>query len=163
MALSKIIQDSIADDAVTAAKIGSLPAGSVLQVVYGTTTTQANGGSSNGSYFDAGLSASITPSSASNKIIVLVSLRLFTQPNCVGIARILRDNTTAIHGIARYGLTDETSTGDGNYYVVTELDSPNTTNQVAYKAQVGRQGGSNDWYVQLDADRSSMILMEIAG
>jgi hypothetical protein len=62
---------------IQAAQIGSvsntaLPAGSVLQVVnakYDTSVTST----SIGTNFDSGLTASITPSSASNKILVLVS------------------------------------------------------------------------------------------
>jgi hypothetical protein len=48
-----------------------LPAGSVLQVI--TATTTSLGTSTSTSYADTGLTATITPSSASNKIMVFVS------------------------------------------------------------------------------------------
>ena len=46
--------------------------GSVLQVVSNTTSTQVS--TTSGSYVTTDLTASITPSSASNKILVLVNL-----------------------------------------------------------------------------------------
>jgi len=45
-------------------------AGNVLQVVYGTTATSVTHSTS--TYIDTGLSASITPSSTSSKILVIV-------------------------------------------------------------------------------------------
>lgn len=136
-------------------------AGAVVQTVQAFTTTVTSGGSATGSYFDVGLSANITPKYASSKILVNVSMRLFTQPNCTCIVRTLRD-TIGIHGITRYGLTDETGTGDGNYYVAHVLDDPATTSQITYKTQVGRGAGSNNWYAHINADKSTITLMEIA-
>ena len=49
-----------------------LPAGSVLQVVQATTSTEVSTTST--SYVSAGLSASITPTSSSNKILILVEI-----------------------------------------------------------------------------------------
>ena len=50
---------------------GTLPTGSVLQVVNGTYSTIVS--SSNNTYVDTGLTATITPTSATSKILVSVS------------------------------------------------------------------------------------------
>ena len=49
----------------------ALPAGTVLQVVNGSTNTEAT--SSSSTWADSGLTASITPTSSSSKILVLVN------------------------------------------------------------------------------------------
>ena len=136
--------------------------GHVIQTVYHETTAQIVGGSNTGTYFDVGMAANITPKFANSKILVNVTMRLFTQQGCNAIVRTRRD-TTNIHAIARYGLSDnEGSVGDGEYYVCHVLDSPATTNQISYNVQVGRQSGSNNWYVSLDNDKSTIVLQEIA-
>jgi len=92
MALSKIIQDSIADDAVTAAKIGSLPAGSVLQVVQGIASVQDS--TTSESFVATSLSASITPSSTSNKILITYTGRhAHNTSDIVIYTSIFRDGT----------------------------------------------------------------------
>jgi len=136
--------------------------GHVIQTVYHETTSQVVGGSNTGTYFDCGMALNITPKFATSKILVNVTMRLFTQQGCNAIVRTRRD-TTNIHAIARYGLSDnEASVGDGEYYVCHVLDSPATTNQISYNVQVGRQSGSNNWYVSIDADKSTIVLQEIA-
>ena len=137
-------------------------AGSVLQVVYATTSTTVISGTSNGTYFDIGLSANITPQFTTSKILVVVSLRLFAQPNTLCIVRTLRD-AVFIHGSNRYGLTDTQTVGSGGYYVCSVLDAPNTNSVLTYKTEVGRASGVNNWYAQLDGDPSTITLMEIAG
>jgi hypothetical protein len=72
-------------EAVAASKLtgqvpdANAPSGSVLQVVQGNTSTEVN--TSGTSYVDTGLSASITPSSASSKILVLVSQNFGVKRN----------------------------------------------------------------------------------
>ena len=51
---------------------GNIPAGSVLQVV-SNTSQSAQATTSSATYVTTGFSASITPSSASNKVLVLLS------------------------------------------------------------------------------------------
>ena len=57
--------------AVSGANLTGISAGKVLQVVTGTSSTQTNVTSS--TYADTGISASITPSSTSNKVLVMFS------------------------------------------------------------------------------------------
>ena len=137
-------------------------AGHVIQTQYAETTTVVVGGSQTGTLFDVGLSCNITPKFATSKILVIVSLRLYTQKNCNALARTLRD-TTSIHSVARFGLSDaEGSQGDGGYYSVNVLDAPATTSQITYKCQVGRSFGSDNWNAHIDGDKSTITLQEIA-
>ena len=72
----------------------NLQSGSVLQVVQGTDNSPANITST--SYVDTGLSASITPSSTSSKILVIVSHSAFVYaPGAIPFAylQLLRDST----------------------------------------------------------------------
>jgi len=153
---------------------GDLPAGSVIQVVSASTTTTDDLQTT--SYVDTSLSCSITPTSATSKILVLVDqmgAERFDSDGSHNIgARLLR-GATAIGGerwVERRvgaGSGGVTLTYFGVY--IKELDSPNTTSSVTYKTQArvnnisnsGRalfqvaSGGSNE--------TSTMILMEIAG
>jgi len=64
-----ITTDDIAASAITRTKMGY--AGAILQVVQATYSTEV--GSSSATYADTGLTASITPSSSSNKVLVMIS------------------------------------------------------------------------------------------
>ena len=86
----------IADDAVTAAKIGSLPTGSVIQVVQSQSSTVFAPNSGGGSWTDTGYSVTITPSSTSNKVLFTFSgTGILLNSNHSGI-RLMR-NTSAVH------------------------------------------------------------------
>tara|TARA_R100001510_G_C7624084_1_gene184313 strand:+ start:300 stop:794 length:495 start_codon:yes stop_codon:yes gene_type:complete len=146
-----------------------LPSGSVLQVVQGSTTSNLN--TSSTSYVDSGVSASITPSSTSNKILVLVSLHAGTTDSGgngaeTGI-QLLRGSTQIAEyqrGIFHY----DSSGGTGHVDAVIslcKLDSPSTTSSVTYKPQVKTSSGSfrvNDYSTSVNST-STITLMEIAG
>ena len=61
-----VTADALKSDAITGA---DLPAGSVLQVVSGYTSTEVN--TTSASYTDTGLSCAITPSSTSSKVLII--------------------------------------------------------------------------------------------
>ena len=63
--------DMLAANAVTAGKLASGVGGKILQVVQVTHTAEVS--TTGITYVDTGLSASITPSSSSNKILVMVT------------------------------------------------------------------------------------------
>ena len=134
----------------------------VVQVVQENTNTQTTTTST--SYSDTGLTASITPQLSTNKVLVVVNQRLFRAPNASCTVNLYRDNADVSPGVAisRYGLTDETSTGDGNFLMFTFLDSPSTTSSVTYKTVFKRTSGSGVIYAQLDSNISTITLTEIA-
>ena len=119
-------------------------AGNILQVVQGGTSTSVT--VSNEAYTDTNLSATITPTNSTSKILVIISqqAQYSRSSNNQGIGiRILRDSTVIHAPIenTQGGLTDYiaagTSTSQNHYFVYnrTLLDSPNTTNAVTYKTQ----------------------------
>ncbi len=134
----------------------------VVQVVQGNTSTQTTTTST--SYADTGLTASITPQLSTSKVLVVVNQRLFRQANSVCAVSLYRDNADVSPVVAttRYGLTDETSTGDGDFVMFTFLDSPSTTSSVTYKTVFKRTSGSGTMYAQLDSNISTITLTEIA-
>ena len=166
--------DTLASNAVTSAKLASgaitrssLPAGSVLQTVQVTTTTQVENAFSSQQTF---MTASITPTNSSNKILVNV--------NCGGCGsrntstfwqmRIKRDGSL-LRGVGSYigGYGDDS--GNEDYPNCSFLDSPGTTNAISYTLHGDRVSGSANCYFNHHNStgtnsqaQSSMTLMEIA-
>ena len=157
----------------------SMPTGSVLQVVSVGYGTQAL--STSTTYADTGLSASITPSSTNNKILVIVSQGLQAiGGGAVGYGyqinagiQLLRGATALITpssdsgGKYTAGIGTGVAPASGNIVIVTivgmnYLDSPATTSSTTYKTQFAKGAASmNAVYVN---DSSTYItLMEIAG
>jgi len=159
---------------------GNLPAanykaGSVIQTVQSvlTNTYSAN----TDGYADIGLSASITPTSSSNKILVYMMIQGGAWVGEAGV-RLLR-GTTAI-GIGVGGSHQATSNLWAGFsdsalrysvynYCVPYLDSPASTDQQTYKVQAD-PGGSQNLYINRswndnESNRvpSTLTLMEIAG
>ena len=117
------------------------------------------------SYTDIGLSASITPSSANNKILITVHLSTIAKfgGDTSLSARLLRDSTSVIvfEGLAGdSGGTGSNAVGGSG---TTFLDSPATTSSVTYKVQIINNTGNGTVRVhQSAASDSTMTLMEIA-
>jgi hypothetical protein len=150
---------------VTAGTLGPgvvFPAGHVLQVKQGTHSTATSTTST--SFVDTGLSASITPSSTSNKIAVIVFQPMFiSQANSTTawyFIQLLRDSTFLTK---QHNQFDGASTGQYTLPShISFLDSPGTTSSVTYKTQCMTYNGSNTIYLSWDTGVSSIILMEIA-
>ena len=168
MPLSKIDSDSLNTGAVTSTALASgvptrtqLPAGSVLQVVYGTYATFVT--ASTNTPVDTGLTATITPTSSSSKILVLVSQNGMekTTGNTYTLLRLLRGATVLqqIEGQLCYTATTATNSASSS---TSYLDSPATTSATTYKTQIA--SGSNVAQVSAQASNSvsTITLMEIA-
>jgi hypothetical protein len=146
-------------------------AGKVLQIVQATTTTTAT--TSSTSWADTNLSATITPSAATSKVLILTnqSIKLSASTNNAnGGFRLLRDSTY-IFGTVQASAPDNVlyqATGATVIEVDVQwnfvyLDSPNTTSAVTYKTQQAEAttASNNTVISQQDNFPSSMILMEI--
>ena len=142
--------------------------GKVLQVVNGLLQTQV--ASSSSTWADTGLTASITPSAATSKILVFVSCTVNKSAanalNRVGL-RLLRDATTIVNitGGANindhYGLfTNTAETGNGGYST-GYVDSPNTTSATTYKIQFANPNNTAQIEMNPGNGTSSLVLMEI--
>ena len=130
-----------------------------------------------------GLSIAITPTSSSNKILVLYDLSWGTSDGHVS-CRMMRDSTAIkvgdAAGSARPRVTGQMHRNNNDEYDVfntagTFLDSPNTTSSVTYKWQVGtpysssyniqvnRQGQEDNGDVSYNGrPASSITVMEVA-
>ena len=140
------------------------PRGGIIQVVEGTTSTNVQTTST--SYVASGLSATITPKSASNRVLVLV-----TQP----VATIsgtnqndgewrLRRGTTTISEI-NYSQWSPTGFGSLNLSAFVNnfqvLDSPATTSSTTYDVQM-KLGTGTRVESQYINRRSSITLLEVS-
>jgi hypothetical protein len=136
--------------------------GKIGQVVYGSTTTQV--GSTSSTYADTNLSASITPSLASSKVLVLISMNCFIIGGSASSLdiNIVRDSTTVIeYDRALYKASSATETQLFFQY----LDSPSTTSATTYKSQMRRGSGAETvltTYADVNGQSiSSITLMEV--
>ena len=154
---------------ITGLVAGALPstvigAGAVLQVVSATTTTFAS--STSETPTDTTLSASITPTSTSSKIAIFVSQsgteRSASATNNGINLYLLRNSTSLFQWTVALGYTNTTTAlivGSSINYV----DSPATTSSVTYKTQFASYNNSGTVRIQSNNDRSTIMLMEIAG
>ena len=157
--------------------------GKILQVVQASkanTTSTIN----QDSFTDLGLSASITPTSTSNKVLVLVSIgRVCCNTSSLRLCpfRILRDATAIGVGDAagsrlqsNFVISDSPDNNYGQGGAYQYLDSPSTTSATTYKIQWTGQAGET-WYLHRSTSNtdnsdtintrsaSHIILMEVAG
>lgn len=155
------------------------PSGSVIQVVQ-TVKTDTFSSSSNSFVDITGLSVSITPTSASNRILVLFHLVRGSDSATLTTFRLVRDSAPVGNGTPTgnragaitttySGVSDADATqipGTGMF-----LDSPNTTSTVTYKIQVLQQPNSTAWIGRSGRDSnlaefgrssSSITVMEIS-
>ena len=148
----------------------SLPSGSVLQTVSTApnfTDVNQVGDTTN---MEAGISVSITPTSASNKILIIgaLELHLYAVNRVDGftdLARTIGGTSTVLDYVTVYNLH-----GSGSYYPYhsdkvpfMHLDSPNTTSQVTYSLRL-RQGTSSGTVYSCHANglgASNIVAQEI--
>ena len=158
MALTRINNQALTN--ITSA---GLPSGTVLQVVQGSASTSV---SATSSYIDTGLTATITPSSTSSKILVMVQQQgckaTLISTGCLDMK--LQRNSSDIYNFAiayfyGYVSTEFRSDISGCY-----LDSPSTTSATTYKTVFKANNGGTST-VQNDGANtvSTITLMEIAG
>ena len=147
------------------------PQGKLLQVVSATTTTATTIASA--TLTDTGITASITPTSASSSILVLVTAEFKHFRNGAGFtgiaAELLRGSTT----IADWNKTDadefdfiQYAGSSANTYKsgttsVVYLDSPATTSSTTYKLQARGYDSSVSVTFQKNSAISTITLMEI--
>ena len=142
----------------------SMPTGSVLQVVNATYAVQV--GNATNAMVDTGLTATITPTSASSKILVLVN-----QTGCQKPALDTSINLKLFRGATEILLFGRFVSGNGvNQANLTSvstsyLDSPATTSATTYKTQFNNDSPFGTCYVQFGSatfPASTITLMEIA-
>ena len=132
----------------------------MLQVVNATTSTEIN--TSTNTFITTGLNASITPTSASNKILILVNQTGLRKEGSTYVRLKLQRATTDISNIdfdgGFNGSSDTQSFGGTG---ICYLDSPNTTSSTNYRTVFNNGANTNITYVQVSGSVSSITLMEI--
>jgi hypothetical protein len=136
--------------------------GKVLQVIMATTSTEV--ANSTSTLVDSGITATITPSSASSKVLVLVTMAVGKTAGNTGnhlIAALLRGATNVISYDAGHLYTGSAlilvAERSFNY-----LDTPATTSATTYKVQFSNSSNNAAIKAQFDsASTSTIILMEI--
>jgi hypothetical protein len=149
-------------------QLTNLPGGGkVLQVVQGTLTSAFSTSSS--SYVDTGLSATITPSSSSSKILVLVNGQIDRPATAYEALRLnlLRGSTSIWGGNDANSFYSVSNTGFNDFHMsLNVLDAPSTTSATTYKLQLkARTGSTVSFAPQAGANNQNgyILLMEIAG
>jgi len=147
----------------TGVPASGMPTGSVIQTVTANTNSQISSASS--TYSDTNLTATITPTSATSKILVVVDQNgLYKDSSAnAGIAlRLLRNGSLILTMNGR-------AAGDGpggqalsiGSASASYLDSPATTSAVTYKTQFNSESNAGTVYCQVYSSGSSITLMEI--
>lgn len=137
----------VQDGVVTAADLASsVSLGKVLQVVQDLTTTDTT--ISDTGFKDTTLTGTITPSSASSKILVMISQSILLDIDTSlghGQMKLFRDTTELeeYHYIGFIEVSSATTVKNGIYVPIHYLDSPATTNAITYKTQ-GRPNTFNN-------------------
>lgn len=150
--------------------IFNLPKGSVIQTVSTTFTTVVTVTASSDT--DIGLTATITPSSASNKILVIASVVMYgygaPSSNISSGWRIKTSADVVVIGGTLFTTSLYQSSTSFNIHSTTAkhiLHSPATTSPITYKLTGRINGGSGavfNYTEGSDAPSSVLTLMEIA-
>jgi len=144
-------------------------AGNVLQVV--TIEKTDTFSTTSNSYVDVtGLSVSITPTSATSKILVLfqingsqnvgagrASLKLLRGSTVINAGAAAGSRTPALGGFSSQDTSIPSAPVSGNY-----LDSPATTSSTTYKIQLAMTAGSGSAFINQtaqDSDNANQIRM----
>ena len=151
--------------AVTISGSGQVPVQVIQTVKTDTFSTTSS------SYVDVtGLSVSITPSSASNKILVLfqingsqevgagrASVKLLRGSTVIDAGDVASNRTPALGGFSSADQSIPSTPISGNF-----LDSPATTSSTTYKIQIAMTAGSGSAYINRtmqDSDNANQIRM----
>jgi len=156
--------------------------GKILQVVQ-TLKTDSYSEADNNFNDITGMTASITPSSSSSKVLVKINLNFGGQDNGYYVFKLLR-GTTHIGVSTAVSLSNQingtfigsTGNGDNSYYKMFNayyeiLDTPSTTSATTYKIQVFSHNSrhfrlnrpyNNDNYDYIQGGTSTITLMEVA-
>ena len=166
--------DALAANAVTGGKLASGVGGKILQIVSGTTTSGTSTTST--SFVDTGLTATITPASSSNKILVFAAGQIGHYRDYSGqgmgirMVRTVSSSDTEVYT----GNGDEIMSFDNGQMVATRdrgpwatmiSDSPSTTSACAYKVQVlvyTSASSGTAYFNSHDAGTAYIHLLEVA-
>jgi len=137
-----------------------LPTGSILQVV--TATISGEQSTTSSSFVDAGLSLSITPTSATSKIFVLYTGSAGTDDTGECYLTLVRNSTNLGNGTQGFMRLWFSTSNDYHFggFSMSYLDSPATTSATTYKVQF--RNGASFVYISGGNSTDSLTVFEIA-
>ncbi len=139
MAVSQILQASLASGVPSSVAKSALPAGSVLQVVQQLYT--AVDSTTSTAYVPSGLSASITPTASTSKILINVCTNGYIASANLQMNMTLYRNSTNLITQGQ-GVIYDSAGGMQAPYSLLYLDSPATTSSITYTPYFKNTGNS---------------------
>lgn len=138
-------------------------AGSVLQVQSYKMPTGQISSSGNNTWLNTGCNVSITPTSTSNKVLVILSASTLANGTASYAVRVQRNGTV----INLHEMYNNDSVWQGDSVSLVCLDSPASTSSVAYTVDMLAQTGSSAQmrfnYMNGHGSTSTITAIEIAG
>jgi hypothetical protein len=138
--------------------------GKVLQVINAIYTTGT--ATTTSTFADTGLTASITPTNATSKVLVFITIPVYKDTSdTTGQFKVLR-GATEIATLSNAGYTASSGANDVGAVAINYLDSPATTSATTYKVQFASSANAsririNDVRSGSVNNSSSITLMEI--
>ena len=158
---AKKIETTATGVTVTGAIGGATNLGKVLQVINAVDASET--ATSSTSFADTGLTAAITPSASSSKILVMIGLHFATVGSQGGVGSRLLRGSSVIRSAS--DKSDGHGAGETSHHeawiAFSYLDSPNTTNATTYKMQAKTNISGQAVYTSVDNNVSTITLMEI--
>ena len=137
--------------------------GGVIQVVSASTTSDFSTNST--SYVDiTGCTVNITPKFSTSKIYVTMQggrFGMYSNASYYSNVQLVRDSTVLTYGLP----SDRGSNSNGNACgqgALSFLDSPATTSQITYKAQVKSSSSSGTVYPTNSGTGLTIVAMEVS-
>ena len=141
-------------------------AGKIRQVVQASTSTAVTITST--TMTDSGLSGSITPTSSSNKVLVIVTQGVSiyrNDPFAIGDVKLFRDSTELTNQRLESTCSNHSTYGNrmSTMFSFCYLDSPATTSSVTYKTQGSVPATANDADIRFNKGNnlSTITLLEV--
>jgi len=124
------------------AQLEAISHGKILQVV--STTSQTHFSTTSGAFTTVtGLAVTITPTSATSKVLVLLTAGIYTSTNNQAYVTIYRGATNLGNGIEGFGAMRDASATSHNmgFAAASFLDSPATTSATTYQVYTATNTG----------------------
>ena len=150
-----------ANGTATAASLGIGGTGKIGQVVYATYATSTSISST--TFADTGLSANITPSATSSKVLVMATIQGAWNRGTASTGlefKILRGTTEIQHTVKTSNFISTGVTLIGTTVSLNIVDSPSSSSELNYKIQFAGSNSSQNT-INSNSDVSSITLMEV--
>lgn len=139
----------------------NIPPGKVVQIVSGQTSTGL--ASSTNAYATTGLTATITPTSANNKVLVFAVIGGCSKDSgitYIGL-RLVRNSVVLINMDQSAGNTGTTASSEIGACAINYADAPKSASALVYQVDFRNAANTGSVSVQNNSAVSTMILMEV--